>query len=644
MCGILGAFSTSTLAEQLPALNHALDLVRHRGPDDRGVQAWLAGPQAPAGAASRLIQTEQALAGSGFNLFFGHRRLSIIDLSAAGRQPMSDAAGETWIVFNGEIYNYVDLRRELQRAGHSFRSESDTEVILAAYREWGAGCVERFVGMWAFGIFDRQQQRLLLSRDRFGIKPLHYFWDGRYFIFSSEIKQILSFPGVSARANAAGIYEYLQFGSFDHSEETFFAGLRKLQPGHHLEFDLRTQSLAIHRYYQPRLDISRGWTDGDAAARFRELFVDSVRCHLRSDVEVGSCLSGGLDSSSIICVMSNILRETGATGRLRTFSSHFEDEEANELDYVQEAIRAAGVNASFVHPRPEELLESLDALVWHQEEPFGSSSIFAQWAVFRLVGSRGVKVMLDGQGADEQLGGYIGFLGTYLEELRRKGSALTHAYEYFQITRYHRSTRVAIALAHLLGRRASSSSVNLEPCVHPGLVKRYGGATSWERYRNERPFGDGELLNNLLYQMTFHHNLPALLRYEDRNSMAFSVEARVPFLDHRLVEFVLNLPSDLKIRHGTTKYVMREAMRGILPEKIRKRVRKLGFATPERSWQIGPLKGLIEKALDSRELSDFVVADPARENMRRIGASGIADFAPWRWLNLYLWIKRFGVT
>jgi asparagine synthase (glutamine-hydrolysing) len=644
MCGIVGAYSAAGLARFGSSLVESLEIVKYRGPDAEGALVAALGPSPSILRLDRARGLLDHTAPDAFQVFLGHRRLSILDLSSAGSQPMSFPDTSTWIIFNGEIYNYLELRKELSETGYSFRSDTDTEVILAAYDRWNTRCVDKFVGMWAFCILDLKRGTLFLSRDRFGIKPLHYFWDGVHFAFSSEIKQLLCLPFPGRRLNRQAAFEYLHFGSFDHSANTFFTGIKRLPPGHSLVFDLAKNTFFIDRHYRPILVTPAPRSLSDSAEAFRELFIHSVTQHLRSDVEVGSCLSGGLDSSSIVCAIAQILPLTEDQGKQRTFSSHFAEHEANELEYMEEVIQATGVQAHFVYPQPEKLLRDLDRMIWHQEEPFGSTSLFAQWSVFELVKAQGLKVMLDGQGADEQLAGYVGFLATYLHELTVKRHRLRWAYESSQVKRRHSSSWWPGVLARLLPGGGESRAVGCVPWIRSEFQRNHLETSEWIRFQHEEPFGPQELLNNLLYQMTFHHNLPALLRYEDRNSMAFSVEARVPFLDHRLVEFVLGLPSSYKVRHGMTKYVMRRAMRGLLPEKIRNRVTKLGFATPERKWQIQHLKLLIIQAINSSELAEFVSADAARQAFQRIEDLNITDFAPWRWLNLYLWMKKFGVT
>jgi asparagine synthase (glutamine-hydrolysing) len=647
MCGITGVFSADGIVPYLDALQAASRAGAHRGPDGDGVV--LLDPCKPQQPVVSFDGEPVSPEGGGQNLTvaLSHRRLAILDLSSAGRQPMVDESGTLWITYNGEIYNYLELRDELQALGYRFRSHSDTEVILCAYDAWGDACVNRFNGMWAFVIADLNLRRLFCSRDRFGIKPFHYFFDGHRFAFSSEIKQLLCFPFVPRKLSERAVYEFLAFAAVDYDEDTFFAGVKKLLQGHSLTLDLATGQLAITRYYQPVTTLDRDITPHEAAMEFRRLLTDSVRLHLRSDVEVGSCLSGGLDSSSLVCLMRQLLDADNKSHVQRTFSSHFEEEEANERGYMQTVIETTGVRALFSCPKPDEFLHDLDDLVWHQDEPFGSTSIFAQWAVFKLVHQHGVKVMLDGQGADEQLAGYLGLSYSYFTELYVKQRYSTLLRETWTHARQQNKEWLPLLPAAFLRRlRISAPAPASSPpqdWVAPRFAERYQPQSRYLANQQLRPFGETEHLNNTLYQLTFHNNLQALLRHEDRNSMAFSVESRVPFLDHRLVEFIFSLPSHLKIRHGYTKRVLRDGMAGVIPERIRWRTGKLGFATPERSWQKSILRKLLDETLGNERLREFIVIDRARAYQARVEEMGIFDPASWRWINLHLWMQTFEV-
>lgn len=658
MCGIVGVYRAGGEPVDLPQLQVATQALHHRGPDDEGYVLIHTGSRrvvACGGPDTVTTLGLPALAdfyGESFDLALGFRRLSILDLSAAGHQPMRDAAGRLWLVFNGEIYNFLEIRAELMQLGHHFHSQGDTEVILHAYQEWGEACVQRFNGMWAFALVDLARGRLFCSRDRLGVKPFHYVThaagsSSQQVAFGSEIKALLPFTFVPKRLNQQVVYEYLAYGAVEYNEESFFAGVQKLLPGHQLCLDLPTGALHSERYYQPPTRVNTTISGADAAQEFRHLLTDSVRLRLRSDVPVGSCLSGGLDSSTIVCLMHNLLQATPQTTVQHTFSSHFTEAEANELVYMEEVIRATGVQPHFTYPTVNDLINNLERLVWTQEEPFGSTSIFAQWSVFQLIQACGVKVVLDGQGADETLGGYLSLLLPFYQELWQKRQWLLLLRE-----RWLHNRRYGASLAHLLpgsvrrwGQQITGQQNGVVPpfatWMAPPFQNQYAGQSVYQANQQTKTFGDDEHFNNLLYQLTFANHLPALLKYEDRNSMAFSVEARVPFLDYRLVEFALTLPATVKINNGYTKHILRTATAGVLPEKIRWRTGKLGFATPERTWRRAVIRPLAEQAVHDPTLRSFIVPEQAMRYLDTLEAHQLHTFVPWRWINLHLWLKAY---
>jgi len=647
MCGILGFYSSKGMQPYRQALQAANNIIAHRGPDGAGFALF----RGPSGSQD-VVATESLLENSGLencNLVLGHRRLAIIDLTASGFQPMCNRDRSLWITYNGEVYNYIELRDELKAAGHTFVSTSDTEVILHAYQEWGDACVTRFNGIWSFAIADLERQRLFCSRDRLGVKPFYYYSDGQHFVFGSEIKQLLCFPFVPKQKNERAIYEFLAFAAVEYGDETFFAGISKLMQGCNLIFDWREFTVKIAPYYQPQFETDDRISAADAAAQFRYLLADAVRLQLRSDVEVGSCLSGGLDSSSIVCLMHDQLLREGKSDIQHTFSSHFEEKDANELEYMQEVIARTGVDAKFTYPTPADLVQDLERLVWHQEEPFGSTSIFAQWSVFKLIHANQVKVVLDGQGADEQLAGYIGLYPYYLNELYDKRQWLRVTWEAWRYHRLHgqdwfpRAPGMVEKALRLFYHPQPISQTNPVEWINPDLAARHYEHSQYIANQQVKHFGETDHLDNILYQLTFLNNLQSLLKYEDRNSMAFSVEARVPFLDHRLVEFIFSLPPRLKIRNGYTKRVLRDGMQGILPEKIRWRVGKLGFATPEKAWQRQVLRPMVEQALMEDSLRPYLLVDGARAYLDQVEQKATLDSTPWRWLNVHLWGKAYGI-
>jgi len=639
--------------------------VSHRGPDDEGY-ALIAGSGDVSACAGRDTPTPVRAGGFAYSprgdlsatpaagtiAALGHRRLSIVDLTPAGHQPMASSDRRLWIVYNGEIYNHVELRAGLEREGATFVSTSDTEVILAAWRHWGPDCLARFNGMFAFVLVDLDARVLHAVRDRFGVKPL-YWWrspDG-LIAFASEIKQFTVLPGWRPRVNGQRAYDYLAWSLFDHTDETLFEGVRQLRGGERVAVPLDVQPARIEpqRWYA-LAPLPFSGTAEDAAETFRARFTDAVGLRLRADVPVGSCLSGGLDSSSIVCVANRLLRARNAHGAHRTFSSASDVARFDERRHAEDVIAATGVEGHFVVPDADGLFTALDALVWHQDEPFGSSSIYAQWCVFRLAAGNGVKVMLDGQGADELLAGYTGFIGPQLSGLLCSFRWLVLAREFAAYVRSP-SHGARLALAQLANsvlpeaprqrlRRALGRSATAPPWLDLARL----GAQDIDPFARDgaRPRDIASLSRQLL----LHTGVPMLLHTEDRNSMAHSVEARVPFLDYRLVEAVLGMPDDRKLSDAMTKRVLREAMRGILPEGVRTRTDKLGFATAEETWVRETATARFRAGLaDAIEVTGGVLRPGAMDTFDAIvSGSKPFGFLPWRWLSFGAWARRFGVA
>ena len=584
-----------------------LDAVAHRGPDGEGI--FLGGPVA-----------------------LGHRRLSIVDLTDAGAQPMTSEGGDLVITYNGEIYNHVELRAELEALGHRFRSHSDTEVILVAYAEWGPRSVERFNGMWAFAIWDRKARRLFCSRDRFGVKPFYFLPVGSGFVFGSEIRQLLPWLG-QPKASQQRVLDFLLTGTADHTDGTFFVGVRKLPAGHNMVWSADTGKLETQRYYrlERQGDVARLSVD-DAVSSYGALLEDAVRLRLRSDVPVGTCLSGGLDSSSV-AALAVPLFHAQAGHRFSAITAVSEQADNSEEGYARQVVDASDLEWLRVRPSYDDLRAQLAAVVTAQEEPFGSTSIVMQYAVMQQARSAAIPVLLDGQGGDETLLGYPKYVAAYLaSRWRDDGMA-----GLFGAMKAAGNNNTAWSLGRVLMYLAGSRLA--------GLRYRYH---RWEhRYLEELPalpahlrqfadacFDDFEL-QRLEIERT---NLPVLLRYEDKNSMAHSVETRLPFLDYRLVEFSLSLPGSLKIRDGWSKWILRQAMSDRLPRDIAWRRNKLGFEAPERTWQQRLQPEMRATVLRSALLGD--IAERGRLEQR---FSALPLRAQWRLFSVALWEQAFGV-
>jgi asparagine synthase (glutamine-hydrolysing) len=614
-----------------------IDIVRHRGPDGQGWNVF-----------------ESAMG----PVCLGHRRLAIIDLDARANQPITCDDGRFWLTFNGEIYNFIELREELIGRGVTFITTSDSEVLLQAYATWGEAALDKLRGMFAFVIYDRERQRLFAARDRFGIKPLYYFVSARGVAFASEIKQLIDLPGFTRRLNLERAVDYLDVGFTDHTEETMFADARQLRGGQCLSVDLccwRQENLAARRYYDlPRRPLEK-MSERDAADRFRDLFADSVRLHLRSDVRVGACLSGGIDSSSIVAMMSQLLR--GAGEPAHTVTACYEDPSIDERPFAEAVAASAGAKPHYIYPSAQGLFDVAERLTWHQDEPFGSTSMYAQWCVFEEAKRRDIKVMLDGQGADEQLAGYHhDAFPVRSAALVRKGDVIGLMQQLLERKSWHGHSIVSQLMTipnrprlpefarrwRSAGRRPPAQD-QLSP--HVASAHRVGGgAYAATLERNE--VGAIDDIGDLCVANLLGLTLPHLLRYEDRNSMAHSLEARLPFLDHPLVEFCIGLGDQHKIVGGDTKRVLRASMRGALPSAVLERRDKIGFATPQQAWFRGEARQAMEDGVHATlSLFPDLFNRPAVEAYleQAMGGHRSADQGLWKLVNFGVWGRLFRV-
>lgn len=661
MCGIAGIYNLNNEPVSAESLKRMIDIMSHRGPDDEGFVLLQAENKERETKFIEFRDTDE-LSGnrqelSNYDIGFGHCRLAIIDLSAAGHQPMTNEDRSIWLTYNGEIYNYLELRTELKSSGHIFKSNTDSEVIIHAYEEWGTNCLKKFNGMWAFALWDSNQKRLFCARDRFGIKPFYYYLDDKRFLFASEIKALFQDKRVERRPNNRIIYDYLVNGYVDHTVETFFKGIKQLSAAHYLVIE--NGQIQITRYWD--LDPTQylgNISDEEAAARFYELFEDSVRLRLQSEVPIGSCLSGGLDSSSIVCMANKLLFSNGLTGqkligeRQKTFSSCFEDERFDERDFVQEVVKQTKVDAKYVFPDGTDLINSLDTAIWHQDEPFPSVRLLSQWHVMKLAKENGVTVLLDGQGADELLAGYHFFFLKHFESLLRKLQFKRLIGEVNSYSRLHSQPTLPIVkdlLRFVIPRRILNlrkyvlNRVGKREEPYPWLNKDF--SRKHENNTTYSPTVFSDSLKLAMYNYLSKYRLPSLLRYEDRNSMAFSLEARVPFLDHRLVEFVFSLPNTQIMRNGVTKFVLRKAMEELIPEKIQKRTDKMGFVVPEDYWLQKLNKEQILDIFTSRSFSERGYFNHPQllksYELYCTGHGNVDSSLVWRWVNLELWLRKF---
>ncbi len=655
MCGLTVLISHHLQPE---VLCEATRMIRHRGPDDEGFllandrnTTFFSGYESD----SRTRNSFPCIEGTEaehYHIGLGHRRLAIIDPSPDGRQPMGVESGRIWVVFNGEIYNYLELIEELQDS-FLFRTQTDTEVLLAAYLKWGESMLDRLNGMFAFAIYDHAKHHLFFARDRYGIKPL-YFWRSPSgdWMAASEIKQFTVHPQWHPSLNGQMAYDFLNWGISDHTSQTMFDQVIQLSPGHMISIEVArllelklVEHLPFFQWYNLPQQTNR-ISLGQATRRFKSLFEDSIRLRLRADVPVGSCLSGGLDSSSVVCLSSKLL---DGQGDQKSFTACAHAKLFDERKWAEAVAQHAGTNGYYVYPELDDLFSSISKITWHQDEPFGSTSIYAQWQVFALAAKHGIKVMLDGQGADEQLAGYHIFLRTYLAELASNRQWRTWWDEVKAIRKLH-DYKFTFAL-----------SGTIEGILPNNL--RNVALTLLGKARKRPHWMDLDTLNieavdtfeklgtrtNSVQKLSLAQlsgaNLQMLLHWEDRDSMAHSIEARVPFLDYRFVEFVLSLPPDYKIRHGLTKYILREAIQDILPEKIRMRVDKLGFVTPEEIWMKTNRKLFQSKVENAIEQSQGILKPMAIKIFNDIiNGKKPFSFLPWRMINFGKWMEIFGVS
>ncbi len=600
----------------------------HRGPDGDGLLGYDVG--------GRRVAGDEAAGEVRIGLV--HRRLAILDTSDSGLQPMSVKDRDIHIVFNGEVYNFVELRAELEPHGFHFGTGTDTEVLLAAYQHWGVGCFEKFKGMWAIAIDDRERDRLVLSRDRLGIKPLHYAQSNDGLVFASEIKGILASGLVEASVDVGMAVDFLKWGLTNHRDGSAFAGVRCFPPGHYAEIDLARPDRIDPISFWPLFDtendpIDESSTMEENARKLRELLRLSVQRRLRSDVEVGSCLSGGVDSSALVMLASAELDHP-----MHTFTAASENPRLDESRWAREVSERAGCHRHEVTPDEAGFLGDLRVLVRAQEEPFGSAGLFAQWCVMREAKRNGIKVLLDGQGADEVFCGYLKFYPTYLLELLRGAGRLRGLRETvaFLLQGDRRIWRLGEGVKYLPKwlHRSVATCRSALTALGAGHFER--SVSPQRTLRGSRQMRRGDLSR---------YSLPALLRYEDRSSMAWSVEARVPFLDPDVLAFALTVPLAQIFRRGQSKALLRDACRGLVPDSILDRRNKLGFEADQRTWMAGALGATIRDRLVSgrSRLEPWYDVEALSKLANATRRAGSVDAELFRLHVFSLWLEEFGL-
>jgi asparagine synthase (glutamine-hydrolysing) len=583
MCGFAGMVGFDGLPADKQAVDRMTAALVHRGPDDGGL--YMSG-----------------------SIGFGFRRLSILDLTPAAHQPMVSEDGQLILVFNGAIYNYVELRRELQSLGHTFRSTGDTEVLLHAYRQWGPDCLQKLNGMWAFLIYDRQRCCVFGSRDRFGVKPLFYYRSNRHVLFASEIKGIRASGLYQGEVNWKIASNFLLQGQLNDGEERFFTGIHQLPPGTAFELDIEG-NWKQWRFWSlstiPSIDCR------NPALALGDLFEDSVRLRMRSDQPVGVTLSGGLDSTSIICMLAKLKSESEHERVTALQAFCFMAEEFDESAYISDTLIQTQATLHRLQVGPLELWDKMEKVLWFHDEPVHSLNAFVGFELMMLAAKNGIRVVLCGQGADEVMAGYSSYFPDYWEMLIRQGR-IGDAWNEIQL---YAARHVGSARNYFL---AALGKVGLTTLHH---LPAYHSLSVWKnqrKYRHNRWFSE-ELcrhyenevpeyldlsLNNVQMRSVENAPLPLYLRIEDRNSMAHSVETRLPFLDYRLVSLVFNMASEWKLRGPWNKFVLREAMRQRIPESVRTRVDKMGFPVPDQKWFAQDLYGPMQDLLASQAVRE----------------------------------------
>lgn len=643
MCGITAIINKKNIS--CAHFLRANEIIGHRGPDDEGYALYrepnsidfFAGKHTAKSSREHYQLQQLEEKDNDWKVALGHRRLAILDLSPTGHQPMS-LDNDLIISYNGEIYNYIEIRNELALLGYQFRSGTDTEVVLAAWKEWGVDALTKFNGMFAFVLLDLTRKQLFAVRDRFGVKPLYFTITSSYIALASEVKQLRVLPDYQFRLDRQITYDYLRYSKVDHEPDTFEEGIQQIMPGQILELNLRDYSHHIRQWYRlhPQKWVGK---EVEAIEKFRFLLKDSVRLRLRSDVPVGSALSGGLDSSTIVCLMNEILLDQGEGQTvLQTVTSCNRDKKFDEWEFAKKVIAEVGAKPHRVFPSFEKLLTDLNRFIWHLDYPFGSTSQFSQWCVFEGARQAGLTVMIDGQGADEQLAGYGGNdMSLYIGLLGKKkfGELFKEIYSYKKYREHWPIGFVLGALQYHLPR----SLMNRIPDryrvfkQHPPIWLNNPGLVE----KNQWPSSLSESLQKQVQELP----LPSLLRYEDRNSMAFSIESRVPFMDYRLIEFTLGLPENLVYRRGERKYILRNAFRGSVPELVLSRKDKMGFVSAEEQWLKQEGSSWFEKMLNesSRLQPLFLDSNKLQTFLREMQTGKIPfNFDPWRIICLGQWL------
>jgi asparagine synthase (glutamine-hydrolysing) len=603
MCGICGIINFNKTLVEEKTIKEMMRAMKHRGPNDDGV----------------FIEE---------NIGIGFVRLSIIDLTMAGHQPMFDKTGRYVIVFNGEVFNYIELGKELLEKGYSFLSKTDTEIVLYSFIEWGEKCQEKFIGMWAFAIFDKLNKSVFISRDRFGIKPLYYYIDNEKFVFASDIPPILKVFNQPIQPNDSIIFDFLVYNRVNHTNKTFFKGIQKLQHGHQIVLNLKDPK--ITRWY----NILNCQMDGFNPNEFIELLKNSIMMQLRSDVPVGISLSGGLDSSTIASLAEDM------DNSLKSFSAIYNlGDKGDETEFIK-ALNINQKKSFTIKPDAESFLDDLDQFIEAMVEPVTGTSVYAEFKVMQLAKGK-VIVLLNGQGIDEALGGYHLFFGIYFKSLLFQLKFWRFLVELICYLKKHKSiTAVKYFIYYLLPTKIR----NKRYVLNKEHINRIFYKNNLKTDSNINKINDARSILEFSiehFEQKFEHHLI----WSDKSSMWFSLESRFPYLDHRFIEKCLGMKEDQIIKNGTTKAYFRNSVISIIPEKIRLRQDKVGFETPADEWfRSETLKDFITEIFNSNEFinrpyfnASKVKKLYANHLLRRVNKAEEI----WRCIHLELWLRRF---
>ena len=651
MCGIFGVLNFDEVNLEYDSLQAAVNIIRHRGPDDEGYavfNTYKMNAEERFGETSAVQKGNFILSETNeiFNLAFGFRRLSILDLSVNGHQPFFNYNNgkNICLIFNGEVYNYIEIREELLAKGYKFHTGTDTEVIMNSYIEWGEDCLSKFNGMWGIALYDMRKNVLFCSRDRFGVKPFYYYKDEKKFVFASELKSIIEYfkkdSSFKKELNKENVYDYFIYNFADHTENTFIKNIKHLPPAHFVK--IQGKDFNIKKYFSLDVNTDFGVYDKNKFEslknNFTELLNDSVKLRLRSDVPVGTCLSGGLDSSTVVTIINNILSKNISGEKQNTFSAVYDDASIDERKFIEEIVSKTNSNSHYVFPDKADFMKDINDFIFQLDEPFGGTSPYAQWNVMKLARENNVTVLLDGQGADESLGGYEVYFGFLYSNLMKQGNYTLLTSELMK--NFKKGFEISVrGLKYYLNSKNKNMKSEVSEYYNQDFLNNFSG-NNILNYRTK------DNLNQRLYEDLTQYILPSLLRFEDRNAMKFSIESRTPFLDYRIIKMLFETEAVYKMHNGWSKWILRNSVNETVPQNIVWRRDKKGFPTPERKWMMRLKDDFIKTVTESNtELNEYFNTGEIIKNYDSIISNqNIKSHFLWKIYNFAKWKKMYGVS